>query len=341
MNSSKLIQEQVSMFQESLAKVSPAKQCLASQKLDILRDRGVMLAACRQFFQDKGVLEVDCPYITRKASIDTHIDLIEVVDSPLRYLHTSPEYCMKRLLSEGIGDIYQLGHVFRKGEYSSKHNPEFTMAEWYREGLSFEGMIEETIEFIQLFLGKIPHKVMSYRDVFIKYLGIDYLKATDEMLLAYMNSRSLSPYPGAEEEGKDGLLNILLGSFIEPSLGTEGELLVLAYYPSSQAALARTCVRDGENVAKRFEIYYQGVELCNGYHELLDAKELEKRFKERNAMRLKLGKNALPIDESFLQAIDKGLPDASGVAVGFDRLMMLRHKADCLAKVLPFDWENA
>lgn len=300
-----------------------------------------MLAAARRFFEEKGVCEVDCPMITRYASVDAHIDLIPVVNQGgYRYLHTSPEYCMKRLLAEGIGDIYQLGHVFRDGEYSPKHNPEFTMAEWYRCGIPFEAMIEETVAFILLFLGKLPHSLISYRDAIKKYIGIDYTTASNEELLNYISERGLIPYPGIENEGKDAILNMILGSFVEPHLG-DNELTVLAYYPSSQAALAKTRLNGTESVAERFEIYYNGIELCNGYHELVDPKEQRKRFEEANTFRLHIGKNTLPIDEIFLQALEKGLPDSCGVAVGVDRLMMLRHKAQNIAQVIPFDWSTA
>lgn len=310
------------------------------QRIEILRDRSHMLAKARRFFDERGVLEVDCPSITQAASIDAHIDLIQVKDGmTCRYLHSSPEYCMKRLLADGIGDIYQLGHVFREGEFSPKHNPEFTMAEWYRLGFSFDQMIKETLDFIKLFLGELPHSLISYREAFLKFTGLDYTHATTKELLAYMDERGLIPYDGIEAEGKDAVLNVILGSFIEPHLG-ENELCVLAYYPATQAALAKTVTINGEAVAERFEIYYRGIELCNGYHELVDSHEQRQRFVESNAFREKLGKNTLPIDENFLTALEKGLPNACGVAVGFDRLMMLRHKAD-INTILPFDWLSA
>lgn len=311
-----------------------------SKKIKTLRDRAHMLSEARSFFSSRNILEVDCPLITKEASVDAHIDLIPIVDgNGYRYLHSSPEYGMKRLLAEGIGDIYQLAHVFRKGEYSRKHNPEFTMAEWYRLGISFEQMMEETVDFVRLFLGKLPMRIMSYREVFQNYLGIDYLKASEKELYAYLVQKGITPYDGIEDEGKDALLNLLLGTLVEPLLG-KNELLVLAYYPSTQAALAKTLFREEEKVAERFEIYYNGVELANGYHELADAKEQRARLQEANAFRLQLGKDPLPIDEKFLAALEKGLPECCGVAVGFDRLMMLRHGCS-IDGVIPFDWETA
>lgn len=313
---------------------------VATDKISILRDRSRMLSEARKFFQERGVLEVDCPLITQAASVDAHIDLIAVRDfGSWRYLHSSPEYGMKRLLADGIGDIYQLAHVFREGESSNKHNPEFTMAEWYRLGIPFEGMIEETVDFIRLFTGDLPYRILSYRDAFKQYAGLDYITASTDELRAYLDERAIVPYAGIESEGKDALLNIILGTFIEPHLG-QNELCVLAYYPASQAALAKTCPRGDELAAERFEVYYKGIELANGFHELADALEQRKRLLEANDFRKQLGKDTLPIDEKFLQALEKGLPDCCGVAVGFDRLMMLRHNAP-IANVIPFVWDEA
>lgn len=300
-----------------------------------------MLAEARNFFHTRSVLEVDCPLITAAASVDAHIDLIPTLhDDERRYLHSSPEYGMKRLIAEGIGDIYQLAHVFRQGESSVKHNPEFTMAEWYRLGFTFEAMIAETLEFMRLFLGNLPGKIISYREAFQHYAGIDYVNCSVPELESYLHSKDLPLYPSAVDEGKDALLNLILGMDIEPQLG-HGELCVLAYYPSTQAALAQTRQHGDESVAERFEIYYRGIELCNGYHELADATEQRERLMAANQARIALGKEPLPIDENFLAALVSGLPDCCGVAVGFDRLMMLRHHKTDIAEVLPFVWYNA
>lgn len=296
-----------------------------------------MLAKAREFFAQRNVIEVDCPCLSFFADTDTHIDLITAhyAQKETCYLHPSPEYGMKRLLSEGIGDIYQLSHVFRDGEYSSKHNPEFMMVEWYRQNYSFLDMVNETLDFIRVFLGDLPQTVISYREVFQKYAGFDYVKADKQDLLAYINKNKISVAKNIEEEGKDDLLNIILSFDIEPHLG-KNELCALVYYPSTQAALARTLQKDDELIAERFEIYYKGMELCNGYHELTDHVEQRRRINQANQARLRLGKRALPIDENFLLALEKGVPDCCGVAVGFDRLMMLRHQTDNLSDVIPF-----
>jgi elongation factor P--(R)-beta-lysine ligase len=308
----------------------------------ILKDRSMMLSEARAFFSKRSLVEVDCPMISAAASVDAHIDLIPTIDAAgeRRYLHSSPEYGMKRLLVQGIGDCYQLSHVFRQGEYGAKHNPEFMMAEWYRVGMPFTDLINETIDFIRLFVGNLPYEVVSYREVFQRFAGFDYTKLSNQQLIAYLQDREIDVYEQAIEEGRDALLNLILGIIVEPNLGKNG-LFVLAYYPSSQAALAKTQCHDEEWVAERFEVYLNGVELANGYHELADPAEQHRRFIEANQMRNQQGKETLPIDKQFLKALEQGLPDCCGVAVGFDRLMMLRHQAPSISSVIPFDWNTA
>lgn len=327
------------MFLESL--VNQTASAFTS-KVARLQDRALMLKKARYFFDERNVLEVDCPILSAQASVDTHIDLIAALyqGKEKHYMHSSPEMGMKRLLAEGIGDIYQLSHVFRDGEWSAKHNPEFTMAEWYRLGFSLEQMIEETIQFIRLFLGQLPYHIVSYRDIFLQETGIDYFNASEQKLFHYIQDQNIPFYPSVLEEGKDALLNLILGSKVEPKLG-QGELCVLAYYPASQAALARKRMHGSEQVAERFEVYYQGIELANGFHELTDAAEQRLRFHEANATRLALGKETLPPDENFLTALENGLPDCCGVAVGFDRLMMLRQGQKHIANVLTWGWAQA
>lgn len=326
-----------------MSPVSPVNHLTSfTTKSGRLLDRAAMLKAARDFFNERNVTEVDCPILSPLASVDTHIDLIAAYYQGVEkcYLHSSPEMGMKRLLSEGIGDIYQLSHVFRDGEWSSKHNPEFTMTEWYRLGLSLEQMIEETIQFIRLFLGELSYQIVSYREIFQQETGFDYFKADEQTLFSYIQKEQIPFYPSVLQEGKDALLNLILGSKVEPRLGW-GELCVLSYYPASQAALARKRMHGEEQVAERFEIYFQGVELANGFHELTDAQEQRMRFNEANASRISFGKQPLPPDENFLKALEKGLPDCCGVAVGFDRLMMLRQKRTHLSDVLAWGWKEA
>jgi lysyl-tRNA synthetase class 2 len=311
-------------------------------KVARLRDRSFMLKEARQFFDERGVLEVDCPLLTSGASVDVHIDLIPAIynGNETRYLHSSPEYGMKRLLASGMGDIYQLAHVFRDGEWGARHNPEFMMAEWYRLNIDLKTMIQETVDFIRLFLGTLPYSIISYRELFEKQTGLDYVLLSEQDLFDYIQTTDIPFYPSVANEGKDSLLNLILGHRIEPQLG-QNELTVLTDYPASQASLAKKRWNGPEEVADRFEIYYKGIELANGYHELTNASEQRNRLNEANDTRISMKKGSLPIDEKFLTALERGLPDCCGVAVGFDRLMMLRHHQTNIAEVLSWGWEMA
>lgn len=299
---------------------------MSPEPLKFLKDRAYMLRQARDFFYDRNILEVDCGALVKRAPIDSNIDVISssVSNTEQGFLHTSPEYAMKRLLSQGIGDIFFLGHVFRKGEIGRLHNPEFTMAEWYRIDLSFEELIQETCAFISLFLGPLPVRILSYRKAFSQYAGIDYAKDPLDHLEHY-------PWSRAEK------IHYILSHHIEPKLGSE-ELTVLIDYPPNEAALACLVEKNGELVAERFEIYHRGVELANGYRELSDAKELKERFNLENKARSMRNQEIYILDEEFLAAIEKGLPDCCGVSVGFDRALMLRNRAERLSQVIPFAW---
>lgn len=230
-----------------------------TSRLEILQDRAVMLAEARAFFAKRAVMEVDVPALSLLASVDTYIDLVtaECGGEPC-FLHSSPEYGMKRLLAEGIGDIFQLSHVFREGEVGSRHNPEFTMVEWYRFGFTLEDLIEETVAFLQLFLPVERVERMTYRETFARYVG-------------------RMPETEAEEDE-------LLAFSIEPHLGEKG-FTIITDFPLSRAALAQVTLKNGEKVAERFEIFYRGMELANGYHELLDAGEQTRRQRRANEER--------------------------------------------------------
>lgn len=297
---------------------------MSPEHLNRLNDRALMLRAAREFFYEKNILEVDCGALIKKAPIDTNIDVISafVSDTEEQFLHTSPEYAMKKLLACGTGDIFFLGHVFRKGERGKLHNPEFTMAEWYRIGISFEEMIRETCSFLSLFLGHLPMKALSYKEAFEQYAGIDYKNDSLE---------HLTPEKGWSRKES---LHYILSDKIEPFLG-KGDLTILTDYPPDEAALAFVVKQQGELVAKRFEIYHEGVELANGYHELSDANELRGRFLTENAERQKRGQEAYSFDEELLFSLENGFPDCCGVSVGFDRALMLRHKVETLSDILP------
>lgn len=287
-------------------------------------------------------MEVDVPQITKGASLDAHIDLIAVEGG--RQLISSPEYGMKRLIAEGAGDIYQLSHVFRRGEFSPLHNPEFTMAEWYRLNISLKQMIEETAGFVSLFLGHMSLQIISYSNAFKEAVGICPHSADEALLLERLKSFAIVPYSDIFIEGKDALLNLLWGAVVEPYLKEKEGMVAVVDYPATQAALAKVVYSEEAKcpVAARFELYSEGVELANGYDELGCGVELEERFFKSNQLRRQLGKESLPIDQAFLLALKSGsFPECTGVAVGFDRLMQLRHSLETLSPILPFSWDVA
>lgn len=298
----------------------------STNKLDILIDRAHMLKMARRFFDERSIIEVDCPILSQLASVDAHIDLVEAVCCKRRaFLHSSPEYGMKRLLAMGYPDCFQLSHVFRDHERSKKHQPEFLMAEWYRRDVSLNEMIRETHSFAELFLGPLPLAIRTVNEVIFEATGLEYETTSWEEWEAYFQSQG-------EELCVDTPFHQLMPLFVEPSLG-QGEIVAIVDFPSTEAALAK--IEGG--FAKRFELFHRGLELANGYEELTDADELRSRFTKTNEKR----STPYPIDERLLQAMELGLPDCSGVAVGVDRLMMLRHGADTIHEVIPFGFEEA
>jgi lysyl-tRNA synthetase class 2 len=298
-----------------------------------------MLSQVRAFFSHREILEVDTPILSHAAPIDTHIEVMSInfQNGEKGYLHTSPEYAMKRLLSEGSGDIYQLSHVFRAEEAGRLHNPEFTMIEWYRIGVHFQFLINETLELIRLFLGDIPVQVYTYAGAFKKFVGIDYKAASSADLKKIAKKNHLPLTSDADSWDKDTFLHFLMAFLIEPQFAG---LNIIRDFPATQAALAKVCKSGDEIVAERFEVYFNGIELANGFHELTDPVEQRQRFVKANLERQKLGKEILPLDEYLLLALKQGLPDSCGVAVGFDRLLMMQLKKHSLTDILPFSWDQ-
>jgi lysyl-tRNA synthetase class 2 len=306
-------------------------------KVKALQERARLLKKARAFFDERSIMEVDCPLISKSASVDAHIDLIPCLPCGQQgYLISSPEYAMKRLLAIGIGDIYQLSHVFRDFEYGSRHNPEFMMAEWYRIGFSFEEMMKETCQFIRLFVGELPIETVSYRDLFSHYTQMDPFAASIQELIHFIQAKGVEPPYDPLVNTKDDLLSFIVATFIDPYLG-KGCLTCVPYFPCEQAALAQVRVVDGVRVAERFEVFCEGFELANGYHELQNPSEQRLRFEEANRLRIALGKTPLIIDEAFLAALGS-MPDCCGVAVGFDRLVMLHQKTHMLSDIIAWDW---
>lgn len=298
-----------------------------------------MLQRSRAFFAERGLLEVDCCALSPRAAIDANIDVINasVSDREDGFLHTSPEYAMKQLLVEGLGDIYYLGHVFRKNDIGNLHNPEFTMAEWYRHQMLLNTLMQETCDFLSLFLGSLSTRIVSYRDTLIQYAKVDASNASLEELQIEAKRYGAQP---SQIWTRDMYVHFLLTHAVEPHLG-KGEFTILTDYPPHEAALAHVIEKNGEKVAERFEIYHEGIELANGYHELSDAFELRQRFNQENEARQHVGKEVYLLDEAFLLSMQRGLPDCCGVSVGFDRVLMLRHKVKTIHEVLPFAWFNA
>lgn len=297
--------------------------CLVRQKLE---QRADFLATIRLFFQSRGVLPVETPIFSPTATPDPALTSFQTVDHavgvPL-YLHTSPEFFMKRLLAAGSGSIYQICKVFRCEEQGRYHQPEFTMLEWYRVGWDHWQLMEEVAQLAQICLEKTlqPTEWLSYQQAFQYYVGVDPFQATLADLAKQAEPLGLA-YGHATLTRRDEWLDLLLSHFIAPHLG-KGRLTFLHSYPPSQAALARINQREELPVAERFELYLSGIELANGFHELTDPKEQRERFEEQNLMRLRLGKPSMPIDELFLESLNH-MPDCAGVALGIDRLFMLR-----------------
>ncbi|HNC51161.1 MAG TPA: EF-P lysine aminoacylase EpmA [Accumulibacter sp.] len=302
-----------------------------SAPLAHLRRRARIVAEIRAYFAEHDVLEVETPQLCPRTVTDPHLQSIRVPG--YGYLQTSPEYAMKRLLASGSGSIYQIARVFRADEVGRLHNPEFTMLEWYRVGFTPDRLIDEVAAIARIALGEIGIVCRSYRDLFRTHFGLDPLSCSLDSLRSAARQQLDLAFDDAD---RDTWLELLMSQVIEPRLGI-GELCFVLDYPPSQAALARLHAdADGQAVASRFELYYRGVELANGYHELLDADEQGARFAADLRERELLGLPAVLPDERLHAALAHGLPDCSGVALGLDRLIMLAVGADSLREVMAF-----
>lgn len=303
-----------------------------------------MLTQIRAFFAARGVLEVDTPLLSAHTVCDPHLDSLSTrytgpgaPHGATLYLQTSPEFAMKRLLASGAGPIYQICKAFRDGEAGRLHNPEFTLVEWYRPGFDHRQLMDEVNELVSallcehLALASSEH--LSYQQAFMRHAGVDPHRAALDELQAALRAHGAV----CELAGRDALLDALLTHVVEPHLG-QGRLCFIHDYPASQAALARLSAvpREDYLVAERFELYLNGIELANGFHELGDAAEQRQRFSAHNAARRHRGKPELPADEHLLAALAHGLPDSAGVALGLDRLLMLACGANHLAATLAF-----
>jgi elongation factor P--(R)-beta-lysine ligase len=315
---------------------------------ETLQLRAALLAQARGFFAARGVLEVDTPIVVNAPVTDVHIHSARVTlaaaDPRLAtrqpyFLHTSPEYAMKRLLAAGAGDIYQICHVVRALERGRLHNAEFTLIEWYRLGFSLDALMSEVAALVRELLGPAgaarESSRVSYREAFVRELALDPFTAPLEELA---RSAHRAGFEDATA-GRDELLEVLMGTVVGPRLGRDG-LTFVHGYPATQAALAQLDP-DDPRAAQRFELYCDGIELANGFHELACAREQRDRFERDLEERRRLGLPAAVLDERLLAALETGMPDCSGVALGFDRTLMLAAGAGHIDAVLPFPIERA
>jgi len=321
-----------------------------SATLDVLKLRARMLERIRAFFSQRAVLEVETPVFSAAASTDpalasfsTRYTGPQFPRGQTFYCHTSPEFPMKRLLAAGSGSIYQICKVFRDGESGRLHNPEFTLLEWYRVGFDHHQLMDEAVALVvEVLTGHqtlaAPEK-LSYRDAFERHCGIDPHTADIPALAGAVARHGIQTNFDIATENQDVLRDLLLTHVIEPHLG-HGRITLLYDYPASQAALAR--VRPGNPpLAERFELYLNGIELANGFHELSDAGEQQRRFEHDRARRKAAGLEEVPADARLLAALRAGLPDCAGVALGLDRLAMLAAGAESLEEVIAFPADRA
>ncbi|ALS99845.1 elongation factor P--(R)-beta-lysine ligase [Lacimicrobium alkaliphilum] len=311
-----------------------------SAEIPVLKQRARLLGEIRQFFARRKVMEVETPCLSHATVTDQHLQSFStrytgpgVAEGKTLYLQTSPEYAMKRLLAAGSGAIYQICKAFRNEECGRYHNPEFTMLEWYRPGFDHHQLMQELDELMQMICHTSAASKLSYQQAFFRYLDLDPLSADLQTLrqkVAEQGHRELAEH----EEDRDTLLQLLFCEVIEPQIGQQAPCFIYDF-PASQAALARLSPED-ERVAERFELYYQGLELANGFHELTDADEQRRRFEQDNLKRWQTGKPEKPVDANLLAALEHGLPPCAGVALGIDRLVMLALNKPAIGDVLSF-----
>ena len=319
---------------------SSAENWQPSASLATAQRRARMLAAAREYFARQNVLEVDTPILSRAAVSDPNIEsvraLLQIDSSRDFYLQTSPEFPMKRLLCAGYPDMYEICKVFRDGESGKRHQPEFTMVEWYRRSFELQDIIDDTLAFIAALVGPEvlsapPHQI-SYQEAFLEYASVDPLHATvEELVLCADCDAQLQAALG---ERRDAWLDLVLTRKVAPRFDGD-RLTILSHYPASQASLARLTPGNAA-VADRFEVFFGDLELANGYVELTDGSEQRMRCARDLELRRAAGRPLPPLDEAFLAALDAGLPACAGVALGFDRLLMIDAATDDIRDVQNF-----
>jgi len=325
----------------------PAATWRPTADLEALRLRARLYRLFRDFFDARGVLEVETPVLSAAANSDPNIRSFSldysgpaVGGARTRFLRTSPEFPLKRLLAAGIGDCYELGRVFRDGEAGGRHNPEFSMLEWYRIGFDHHRLMIEVGELLRACFAQVGRdlsvRTISYRELFIETFALDPFTAGIDALAAPLSRFSIDPQGLEREDWYD----LLLTHVIEPAMPKD-QILLLHGFPASQCALSRL---EGEGVdtqACRFEAYVGGIELANGYFELTDADEQRQRFELDQARRQARGDPAQPLDEHLLSALGSGLPECAGVALGVDRLLMAMRGSARIDEVIAFPFARA
>jgi lysyl-tRNA synthetase class 2 len=312
-----------------------------SASIKVLKQRALVIQKIRQFFEARDVVEVDTPALSHASVTDEHLHSFSTqFNHPFApkacnlYLQTSPEFAMKRLLSAGSGAIYQICKSFRNEEAGRFHNPEFTMLEWYRPGFDHLQLMSEIDALMQTVLGCEAAQRITYQESFKQHLNCDPLNATLAEIQDLAKRQGYGEL-AANENNKDTLLMLLFSQHVEPHIGQDRPCFVVDF-PASQAALAKISPTN-PLVAERFELYFRGMELANGFHELTDGPEHLRRFQEDNAKRNDMGLESMPIDKNFIASIHFGLPDCAGVALGVDRLIMLALGCSSIEQVIAFE----
>lgn len=319
-----------------------------SASIKTLKKRSQWLKDLRAFFYARQVMEVDTPILSQAATPDRHLRSLQTqvqlpgsTDSHTYYLHTSPEYPMKRLLCAGSGDIFYLGKVFRDGDLSPRHQPEFTLLEWYRLGFDLQQIMQETTEVIQTVIGQLPIQFLSYQQAFAQYAGLPHIHtATADVCKKCLADFGVAEVVGVDAEDKPLWEQLILTEIIEPKLG-RGKITCLFDYPARDAALAEISPQDSM-VALRFEVFVNGMELANGYQELQDGNIAQQRFQQSLQQRQADGVESVPVDQRLIAGLtEANLPFCSGVALGVERLFSLALETNQIAEVMPFSIENA
>ncbi len=310
--------------------------------IETLKKRAEIIQNIRQFFLARNYLEVETPLLSNATVTDPNLYSFETTfHNKTFYLQTSPEYAMKRLLCNGSGAIFQITKSFRNDELGKQHNPEFTMLEWYRPGFNHHDLMNEIDEFLQTIIQAPKAEKITYKEIFLKLLDINPLDASIEQLELIAKQHIEITFSSEQKHDRDFWLYLLMTHLIEPNLSKNVPTFIFDF-PASQAALARIGKnQQNENIAERFEVYLGGMELANGFHELSDAVEQEKRFQHEQQLRQQLNLATVPYDKNLIAALNQGLPNCAGVALGVDRLIMLALKKSSIQEVISFSIENA